>query len=86
MGLTVKNKNSFELSDNLTDFFSLPLEEEANQNDYESLKDIIYSLDIDNEEKVNILNNLNLLKSSKSIKEKNKIKKEIESFKEKYNI
>jgi len=85
MGLTVKNKNSFELSENVSDFFTLPINEPIEEN-YENVKIAIYSLEIDVEEKANIINKINSLKQTKSLKETNKIKKEIESFKEKYNI
>ena len=52
MGLTIKNKNTFELTDDLASIFSLPIEE--TKEDYQSLKEDIYSLKIDNEEKANI--------------------------------
>lgn len=86
MGLTVKNKTSYALGDNLTEFFSLPIEEEQPTDEYSRLKEDIYSLDIDNEEKANILNCISILNASKSNKEKNKLKKEIAAFKEKYKI
>ena len=74
MALTIKNNNSFELSDNLTNFFSLPNDNDKEDN-YDNLKSIIYTLDLDNEEKANILNKISLLNTTTSIKEKNKLKK-----------
>lgn len=85
MALTIKNNNSFELSDNLTNFFSLPNDNDKEDN-YDNLKSIIYTLDLDNEEKANILNKISLLNTTTSIKEKNKLKKEINSFRDLYNI
>lgn len=86
MGLTVKNKNSYELGNNLTEFFSLPLEETKAPDEYSRLKDDIYALDIDNEEKANILNKINSLNTTLSASQKRKIIKEIETFKNDYNI
>lgn len=88
MGLTVKNKTSYELGNNLTEFFSLPIEEhEINEinslKDYNELKNNIYLLDIDIEEKANIINKINSLKNKK---DKNKLIKEIENFKKMYNL
>jgi len=85
MGLTVKNKNRYELSSNVADFFSLPLDDEPKE-DYENLKKSILSLDIDYEDKANMINKINTLLSSKKETEKSKIKKELTKFKEKYNI
>lgn len=84
MGLTIKNKNTFELTDDLASIFSLPIEE--TKEDYQSLKEDIYSLKIDNEEKANIINKINKLSTIKNIKEKKKIIEEIEEFKYNYNI
>lgn len=86
MGLTVKNKNSYELGNNLTEFFSLPIEETKTPDEYSRLKDDIYTLDIDNEEKANILNKINSLKTTLSASQRRKIIKEIETFKNDYNI
>lgn len=87
MGLTVKNKNEFVLGEEITNVFSFPLDIVTKEVDnYENLKPFIYDLDIDNEEKANILNTINSLKNSLSVKEKEKRKKEIEDFKKKYNI
>ncbi len=89
MGLTVKNKNSYEISDDIANFFSISLEddnEKNNDNEYETLKNNIYNLDIDNEEKAYIINRINLLSTNILDSEKNNIKKEITNFKRKYNI
>ncbi len=85
MGLTVKNKNNFELSEDISSFFSLPINEPI-VDDYETLKKQIYALKIDSEEKANIINKINSLNQLKTMKETTKIKKDIESFKEKYNL
>lgn len=90
MGLTVKNKTSYELGNNLTEFFSLPIEEEKNIDEiselideYNELKNKIYMLDIDIEEKANIINKINSLKSSKNKKQHIR---EIEEFKKIYEL
>lgn len=85
MGLTIKNKNNYELSDNIASFFSLPIEEEKEKNT-EVLKEKIYKLKIDNEEKANIINKINLQATTKSKKEQATLQKEIEAFKVKYHI
>lgn len=86
MGLTVKNKTSYELGDNLTEFFSLPIEVPVIQDEYSSLKDDIYKLDIDTEEKANILNKINSLKTTLSMKDRKQVIKDIEAFKSEHNI
>ncbi len=84
MGLTIKNRNNFTLSDDLASVFSLPTEEK--KEDYNSLKQNIFSLSIDNEEKANIINKINLLSTTKNTKTKREIIKEIEIFKDKYSL
>lgn len=84
MSLTIKNRNNFTLSDDLASVFSLPTEEKTE--DYNSLKQNIFSLSIDNEEKANIINKINLLSTTKNNKTKREIKKEIEIFKDKYSL
>lgn len=86
MSLTIKNKNSYELGNNLTEYFKIPIEEAKSPDEYSRLKDDIYSLDIDNEEKANILNKINSLNTTISIYQKKKIIKEIEEFKNDNNI
>lgn len=86
MGLTVKNKTSYELGNNLTEFFSIPLEEPVNPNEYSRLKDDIYSLELDPEEKANILNKINSLDTTLSDVNRRKTIKDIEKFKADYNL
>lgn len=85
MGLTVKNKNSFAISEDISNFFAIPIEEQK-ENNYEQLKKDIYELQIDNEEKASIINKINLLSTNISLKEKNNIIKEIDFFISKYNL
>lgn len=87
MGLTIKNKTSYELGNNLTEFFSLPVEiDDQEESAYSRLKDDIFKLDIDNEEKANIINKINSLSTIKNNNEKKKIITEIENFKKEYNL
>lgn len=86
MGLIVKNKTSYQLGNNLTEFFSIPIEESQNNDEYSRLKDDIYKLNIDNEEKANILNKINMLNTNISPNKKKVIIKEIEKLKEDYNL
>lgn len=88
MGLTVKNNNNYDLSENLANFFSLPIEDDLNRqkkDDYQVLKNKIYKLNIDKEEKANIINKINSLDNS-STKEKKTILNEIAKFQKKYNL
>ena len=88
MGLTVKNNNNYDLSENLANFFSLPIEDDLNRqkkDDYQVLKNKIYKLNIDKEEKANIINKINSLDNS-STKEKKTILSEIVKFQKKYNL
>lgn len=87
MGLTVKNKNNYELSDDINNFFSLPIDEpKSNSINYDDLKVSIYGANLDNEEKANIINKINNLKIVKNDKERNKLLKEIEEFKYFHNL
>ena len=88
MGLTIKNNNNYDLSENLANFFSLPIEDDLNRqkkDDYQVLKNKIYKLNIDKEEKANIINKINSLDNS-STKEKKTILSEIAKFQKKYNL
>ena len=85
MGLKIQNYNTYKLSDDVSNFFSVDIDEEK-QESYEDLKMDIYTLDIDSEEKANILNRINSIPFTKSAKEKQKIIKEIEAFKEEYKL
>lgn len=85
MGLTYKNNNNYNLSDDIANFFSLPIEEE--KTNYQELKAKIYQMNnIDKEEKANIINKINSLTINKPNSINNKIVKEIEEFKVKYNL
>lgn len=87
MGLTIKNQNNFELGDNLTEFFSVHIDTaEISIDAYRRLKDEIFKLDIDLEEKANIINKINSLSTTINEVEKKKIIAEIESFKEEYDL
>ena len=85
MGLTIKNKNNYELADNLASFFALDVEEDLLP-DYTSLKYKVYDSDLDTEEKSNIVNKINSLKVAKTMKEQQKIIREIESLKDRYDL
>ncbi len=87
MGLTIKNKNEFVLGEEITNILSFPNEIVTKDVDnYENLKPFIYDLDMDNEEKADLLNKISRLNTMISEKEKNKIKRELDKFKEKHNI
>lgn len=86
MGLTIKNKTSYQLGNNLTEFFSVPLEEPIQNDEYRRLKDDIYKLDIDIEEKADIINKINSLNQEQNAVKKKKLLKEIETFCSEYDI
>lgn len=86
MGLTIKNKTSYQLGNNLTEFFSVPLEEPIQNDEYRRLKDDIYKLDIDIEEKADIINKINSLNQEQNAVKKKKLLKEIETFCNEYDI
>ena len=83
MGLITKRDDQYGL-ENLENFFSIPIEEEKSSNVYDKIKNKIYKLDIDIEEKANIINKINSLNHS-NIKN-NHLEKEIDSFIAKYNL
>ena len=56
------------------------------ESSYSRLKDDIFKLDIDNEEKANIINKINSLSTIKNNSEKKKIITEIENFKKEYDL
>jgi len=84
MGLKIKNPINYDLMNGL-DFFSIPLDEEKKDN-YESIKNKIYTLDMDSEDKAAILNSISTYNTTKSTKEKNRLKKEIEAFIKEYEL
>lgn len=85
MGLTVKNRNNYELSDNLASFFALDVNEDPLP-DYTNLKHKVNDSKLDIEEKSNFINKINSLKVAKTMKEQQKIIREIEELKDKYNL
>lgn len=87
MGLTVKNQTNYELGDNLTEFFSVNIETaEVAIDAYRRLKAEIFKLDIDVEEKANIINKINSLSTITKESTRKKVIAEIESFKEEYDL
>ncbi len=87
MGLTVKNKNGYVLGDNLTNFFSLPVEEnEVGTKEYDTLKWNIYSLELDEKIENEIINKIDSLNEIEDVNRKKKIIDEIEEFKSLYKI
>jgi hypothetical protein len=81
MALKEKTSRNYDLGNNVGDFFSIPLE--VPNIDIKISDDIrkrIYALDVDAEEKANILNKISIYNTITNIKEKNRLKKEIESF------
>ena len=87
MAIKVKREDFLNLNENFDNYFSLPVDIDLpnEKDEYEELKNKIYNLKIDKEEKANIINKISSLKT-KSDFEKSKIIKEINNFKEKYNI
>lgn len=86
MGLKIDNTTTYRLNDDVASYFDIEIGEPIRDNDYELLKKEIYKLDIDSEEKANIINSINKLSITKSKKERNDLTKEIEKFKETYKI
>lgn len=87
MGLKVRNTINYELGNNLTEFFTIPTEVPDEENNiYDDIKDKIYELYLDVEEKADILNKISKYKTTNSPKEKKKLEREIESFIKEYNL
>ena len=86
MGLKVDNSTTYRFNDDVASFFDIEMSEPPRNNDYELLKKEIYKLDIDSEEKANIINSIGKLNTSISQKEKNDLINKIEQFKQKYKI
>ena len=90
MGYKINRQDLFKTDNNLISFDmdnsdSIMVELPPLDDNYGELKDFIYKLDIDKEEKANILNKINALNNTNiSLKEKKQIKEEIEIFKKKY--
>ncbi len=86
MGIKVNKPTSFKLGDDVSSYFDIEISDPIRDNDYEILKKEIYKLDIDYEEKANIINSINKLSISNSPKEKKELIKQIENFKETYKL
>lgn len=86
MGLKVDNPTTYRFNDDVASYFDIEIGEPIRDNDYELLKKEIYKLDIDAEEKANIINNINKLNTSISKKEQRALIKQIEEFKRTYNL
>lgn len=86
MGIKVKNPITYKLGDDIESYFDVEINDPIRDNDYELLKKEIYKLDIDYEEKANIINSISKLSTSISNKEKTELIKQIENFKKLYNL
>ena len=86
MGIKVKNPITYKLGDDIESYFDVEINAPIRDNDYELLKKEIYKLDIDYEEKANIINSISKLSTSISNKEKKELVKQIENFKKLYNL
>ena len=85
MAIKVKSNTTFNLNDDIANFFSLPVDVPIENNDNsDDLKNRVYALDLDTEEKANIINLINKYSTTSNNKEKNKLKKEIDSLLEEY--
>lgn len=86
MGIKVNKSTSFKLGDDVENYFDIEISDPIRGNDYNLLKKEIYKLDIDYEEKANIINSISKLSTSISNKEKKELIKQIEDFKKLYNL
>ena len=86
MGLKVDNPTTYRFNDDVANYFDIEIGEPIRDNDYELLKKEIYKLDIDSEEKANIINSINRLSVSNSPKEKRELTIQIEEFKNTYKL
>lgn len=87
MGLKVRNTINYELGNNLTEFFQIPTEVPDEENNiYDDIKDKIYELYLDVEDKAEILNAISKYKTTNSQVEKKKLQKQIEQFIKEYNL
>ncbi len=88
MGQTLKNKITYDLSDDAYNFFSIPELDDKKELDYDYklLRAKIYKIDIDQDEKADIINKINSLTINRSFKEQEKIIKEINEFRDKYGL
>lgn len=86
MGQKIDNQTTYRFNEEVASYFDVEIDEPIRDNDYELLKKEIYKLDIDSEEKANIINNINKLSVTKEAKEKRELIKVIEDFKNTYNL
>lgn len=86
MGLKVDNPTTYRFNDDVASYFDIEIDDPIRENDYELLKKEIYKLDIDSEEKANIINSINRLSVSNSPKEKRELTIQIEEFKNTYKL
>ena len=86
MGLKVDNPTTYRFNDDVASYFDIEIDDPIRENDYELLKKEIYKLDIDSEEKANIINSINRLSISNSPKEKRELTIQIEEFKNTYKL
>ena len=86
MGLKIDNQTTYRFNDDVASYFDIEIGEPIRDNDYEILKNEIYKLDIDSEEKANIINSINKLAITNSPKEKKELTKQIEDFKKLHNL
>lgn len=86
MGLKVDNPTTYRFNEDVASYFDIEIGEPVRDNDYELLKKKIYKLDIDSEEKANIINRINKLSITNSLKEKKELIKQIEDFKKLHNL
>lgn len=86
MGLKVDNPTTYRFNDDIASYFDVEIDDPIRENDYELLKKEIYKLDIDSEEKANIINSINRLSVSNSPKEKRELTIQIEEFKNTYKL
>ena len=86
MGIKVQNNTTYKFDNEVASYFDIEISELIRDNDYEILKKEIYKLDIDSEEKANIINSINKLAITNSPKEKKELTKQIEDFKKLHNL
>jgi len=83
-GTTIEFDES--ISEIIGSYFEQPLREPSTKEELSHLREKVYKLDIDNEEKANIINLLSRQDNATSPKEKQRLTKEINKIKEKYNL
>lgn len=86
MGLKEDNQTTYKLNEEVASYFTIVMENTIKNNNYENLKNNIFQLDIDSEEKAQIINAINKLNKTKSLKEQKELTKKIENFKKIYKL